>query len=91
MGDRSTDPGFLNDGDLAGLQEGRKIASLPELWDFQVERAKTRVEGALAIAIAPVEPLGAAVACAANTLRAHNERLKKRLGACKAAIDDANG
>src|SRR5438270_11724613 len=47
-------------GGLAGLEEGWEIRALPQLWDPQLERAEARVETALTIAVAIVEPFGRA-------------------------------
>jgi hypothetical protein len=58
------DPGLLDDGDqrlfrrLARLQERREVAAGPQLRDLEVERAKPRVERAVAVAVAPVQPIG---------------------------------
>src|SRR5271156_6442778 len=58
------DPGLLDDSDqrlfrrLARLQERREVAAGPQLRDLEVERAKPRVERAVAVAIAPVQPIG---------------------------------
>ena len=57
------DPGLLDDGDqrlfrrLARLQEWREVAAGPQLRDLEVERAKPRVERAVAVAVAPVQPI----------------------------------
>ena len=58
------DPGLLDDGDqrlfrrLARLQERREVAAGPQLRDLEIERAKPRVERAVAVAVAPVQPIG---------------------------------
>src|SRR6202020_790496 len=61
------DPGLLDDGDqrlfrrLARLQEWREVAASPQLRDLEVERAKPRVERAVAVAVrmmSSVKPCG---------------------------------
>ena len=58
------DPGLLDDGDqrlfrrLARLQERREVAAGPQLRDLEIERAKPRVERAVAVAVALVQPIG---------------------------------
>src|SRR5215470_12023703 len=44
---------------LASLQKWREIAALPQFWDAQLQRAKPRVESAVAVAIAPGRALAA--------------------------------
>ncbi len=63
----AADPGLLDHRDqrllgrLARLEERRKVRPLAQLGDAQLERAEARVEAAIAIAIAVIEPLGAAL------------------------------
>ena len=61
------DPGLLDDGDqrlfrrLARLQERREVAAGPQLRDLEIERAKPRVERAVAVAVrmmSSVKPCG---------------------------------
>jgi hypothetical protein len=60
----AAEPGLLDDGNqrllagLARLQEGREVRPLAQLRDAQLERADAGVEGAGAMAVAVVEPLG---------------------------------
>ena len=66
-GRHTADPGLLDDRDqrllraLAGLQKRREIAALPQLRDAQLQRAQARVEGAVAVAVAPRRTLAAAL------------------------------
>src|SRR5207247_993946 len=48
-------------GGLARLKEGREVRTLAQLGDAQAQRAEPGVEAAVAIAIAVIEPLGAAL------------------------------
>ncbi len=63
----ATDPGLLDHrdqsflGHLAGLEERREVAALAELGDAQLERAQARVEAAVAVAVAVVQPVGRAL------------------------------
>ena len=63
----AADPGLLDHrdqcllGGLARLQEGREIRSLAQLGDAQLERAEPRVEAAVAIAVAVIEPIAGAL------------------------------
>ena len=66
----AADPGLLDHRDqrllgrLARLQERREVGTLAQLGDAQLQRAEPRVERAVAIAIAVVQPLGAAFVAA---------------------------
>jgi hypothetical protein len=57
------DPRLLDDGDqrllrrLPGLEEGREVGALPQLRDAQLQGAEPGVEGPVAEAVAPVQPL----------------------------------
>src|SRR4029077_3117312 len=63
----ATDPGLLDHRDqrllgrLARLEEWRKVRPLAQLGDAQLERAEPGVEAAVAVAIAVIEPIGAAL------------------------------
>ena len=65
-GRNTADPGFLDHRHqrllrgLAGLEEAREVAALPQLRHPQVQRAQTGVEGAIPIAVAPGRALAAA-------------------------------
>ena len=62
----AADPGFLDHrderllGGLARLQEGREVGTLAQFRDAQAERAQARVEAAVAIAVAIIEPVAGA-------------------------------
>jgi hypothetical protein len=45
----------------ARFQEGREVAAFPELGDAQPHRAGARLPGTVAVAVAVVDPLGAAL------------------------------
>ena len=66
-GRHAADPGLLDHrdqrllGGLARLQERREVRPLAQLGDAQLERAEARVEAALAIAVAVIEPIAAAL------------------------------
>jgi len=70
-------------GGLAGLQEGREVASLAELGDAELERAEAGVERAVPVSVAVVGPLGAALVAAgadhALHVRLHQDPLHVRL------------
>src|SRR6266571_3083804 len=63
----AADPGLLDHRDqrllraLAGFEKRRELAALPQLRDAQLQRAEPRVEGAVAVAVAPGGPLAAAL------------------------------
>ena len=66
-GRHAADPGLLDHrdqrllGGLARLQERREVRPLPQLRDAQLERAEPRVERAVAIAVAVIQPIAAAL------------------------------
>jgi site-specific DNA recombinase len=59
----AADPSLLDDGDqrllahLPRLEERREVGTLPELGDTKLERAQAGIERAVAIPVAPVQPL----------------------------------
>ena len=63
----AADPGFLDHrderllGGLARLQERRKVRALAQLGDAQLERSKPRIEAAVAITVAVIEPIACAL------------------------------
>jgi hypothetical protein len=63
----AADPSLLDDrdqrllGGLARLQERREVRSLAQLRDAQLERAEPRVEAALAIPVAVIQPVARAL------------------------------
>jgi site-specific DNA recombinase len=63
----AANPGFLDDrhqcllGDFARFQKGREIRALPQLRDAQAQRPKPRLEGAVAVAVAVIQPIDAAL------------------------------
>jgi hypothetical protein len=68
-GGDAPDPRLLDHGQgllggLAGLQEGREVASLAELGDAELEQAEAGVERAVPVSVAVVGPLGAALVAA---------------------------
>jgi hypothetical protein len=67
----------------ARLQEAREVGAGPELGNLQVEGAQPRDEAALAMAIAPRRPLGAAFepACADQPFHVRfHDQLQHALG-----------
>jgi site-specific DNA recombinase len=68
---------------LPGLEEGREIGPLPELGDAQLHRAEAGVEGAVPIAVAPVQPLAGALVAPRADQALHvglHQDLQHRLG-----------
>ena len=66
-GRHAADPGFLDHRDQrllggpARLQEWREIGALPQFGNAQAQRPEPRVEGAVAITVAVIEPLDRAL------------------------------
>jgi len=66
-GRHAADPSLLDHrdqrllGGLARLEERREVRPLAQLRDAQLERSEARVEAALAVAVAVIEPIGAAL------------------------------
>jgi hypothetical protein len=88
-GGDAADPRLLDDGDerllahLPGLEEGREVAALAELGDAQLQGPEPGVERALAVAVAPVQPLRGALVPARADQSLHvrlHEELQHGLG-----------
>ena len=66
-GGHAADPGLLDDGHqgllrgLAGLQERREVAALPQLGDPQLQGPQARVQRPVTVAVAIRRPLGRAL------------------------------
>ena len=65
--DTAVDVGFLDHrgerllGHPAGLEKRREVAPLPELGDAQLDSARSGLPIAIAVAVAAVDPVGAAL------------------------------
>src|SRR5437764_5963638 len=65
-GRRAADPGLLDHhdqrflGGLARLQERREVRALPRLGNAQAQRPEPRIEAAIAVAVAVIEPVAGA-------------------------------
>src|SRR5438477_12989969 len=66
-GRHAADPRLLDDRDqrllraLAGFEERREVATLPQFRDAQLQRAEPGIQGPVAVAVAPGGPLAAAL------------------------------